>query len=111
MVSSYLYPQYWKMEMMSSLRERFGERLRDLRFERRMTQEEFYGDLLKLSPTFGGVIERGIRAPSFENLDLIASNLGITVSELFDFSVEPGTRKRVKLPRKRTRKAVAKRKA
>lgn len=97
--------------MMSSLRERFGERLRDLRFDRRMTQEEFYGDLLKLSPTFGGVIERGIRAPSFETLELIGSNLGMTISELFDFSVEPGTRKRVKLPRKRTRKAVAKKKA
>ena len=40
--------------------------------------------LLKLSPTFGGVIERGIRAPSFETLELIGSNLGMTVSELFD---------------------------
>jgi hypothetical protein len=68
-----------------------------------MTQEEFYGDLLQLSPTFGGVIERGLRAPSFETLELIASKLNLTVSGLFDFSIEPGTRKRVKLPRKRNR--------
>lgn len=86
----------------SSLRQRFGERLRDLRFKKRMTQEEFYGDLIQLSPTFGGVIERGIRAPSFETLELIAAKLDLTVSELFDFSIEPG--KGVKLPRKRRAK-------
>lgn len=93
---------------MSSLRQKFGERLRDLRFEKRMTQEEFYGDLLQLSPTFGGVIERGIRAPSFEKLELIASKLNMTVSELFDFPTVPGTRKRVKLPRRRVSRRSSK---
>lgn len=69
-----------------------------------MTQDEFYGDLLQLSPTFGGVVERGIKAPSFETLELIASKLDMTVSELLDFSEPPGTRRRVKLPRKRLKR-------
>jgi transcriptional regulator with XRE-family HTH domain len=94
------------MEIVSSLRQKFGERLRDLRLEKRMTQEEF-AELLQMSPDFVSFIERGINAPSFETLEVISSKLQITLSELFDFP-EPGTRKRVKKPRKRTRKVITK---
>jgi transcriptional regulator with XRE-family HTH domain len=96
------------MEMVSALRQRFGDRLRDLRLERRMTQDEF-AESLGVSPDFISSIERGVNAPSFETLDVMASKLGMTVSELFDFSGEPGKRKRVKLPRKRKREAASKR--
>jgi DNA-binding XRE family transcriptional regulator len=86
----------------SALRQRFGERIRDIRLERRMVQDEF-AELIGISGDHLSSIERGINAPSFEVLELIASKLNMTISELFDFSEEPGTRKRVKLPRKRTK--------
>ena len=89
--------------MVLGLRQRFGDRLRELRFERRMTQDEF-AEFMGVSQDFVSSIERGITAPSFETLELLSSKLGRSVSELFDFSEAPGTRKRVKLPRKRIRK-------
>ena len=91
----------------SVLRQRFGERIRDIRLERRMVQDEF-AEFIGISGDHLSSIERGINAPSFEVLELIASKLNMTISELFDFSDEPGMRKRVKLPRKRTRKVRAK---
>lgn len=87
---------------MSALREKFGERLRDLRFEKRMTQDEF-AEFLGISPDSVSSMERGINAPSFETLDVLSAKLERSVSELFDFSDEPGTRKRLKRPRKRNR--------
>ena len=73
-----------------------------------MTQDEF-SELLGVSPDFISFIERGINAPSFETLEIISEKLRMTTSELFAFPDEPGTRKRVKKPRKRTRKTASKR--
>jgi transcriptional regulator with XRE-family HTH domain len=70
-----------------------------------MVQDEF-AEFIGISGDHLSSIERGINAPSFEVLEVIASKLGMTISQLFDFSEEPGARKRVKLPRKRTRKAA-----
>jgi len=88
----------------STLKQQFGERLRSIRLEKRVTQDEF-AELLGVSSDFISNIERGINAPSFDVLEVIAGTLGMNVSDLFDFSEGPGTRKRVKLPRKRTRTA------
>lgn len=88
-----------------TLRQRFGERLRDIRIAKRMVQEEF-AEFVGVSPDFISSIERGISAPSFETLEVVASRLELTVSELFDFSGGSGIRKRVKLPRKRMRKGA-----
>lgn len=86
-----------------SLKQKFGERLRALRFERRMTQEEFYGELLApLTPQFGGVLERGLKSPSFDLLERIAERLQIPVMELFRFNETHEPKKPVKLPRRRT---------
>jgi DNA-binding XRE family transcriptional regulator len=93
----------------STLRQRFGERVRDIRLEKRLTQDEF-AEFLGVSSDFVSSIERGINAPSFERLELMASKLETSVSGLFDFSEEPGTRKRVKLPRRRTSNAGTKEK-
>jgi transcriptional regulator with XRE-family HTH domain len=49
-----------------------------------MSQEEF-SELLGISVDFLGLIERGINAPSFENLEVFSSQLGIPVHELFVF--------------------------
>ena len=69
---------------MSSLREKFGLRLKAIRLARRMSQEEF-AELLGISVDFLSLIERGINAPSFENIDAFSSQLKISVSELFTF--------------------------
>jgi len=51
-----------------------------------MSQEEF-AELLEISVDFLSLIERGINAPSFENLEVFSAQLGIPVSELFTFDV------------------------
>jgi transcriptional regulator with XRE-family HTH domain len=54
-----------------------------------MSQEDF-AELLEISVDFLSLIERGINAPSFENLDVFSTRLGIPVSELFTFDVGSG---------------------
>jgi transcriptional regulator with XRE-family HTH domain len=51
-----------------------------------MSQEEF-AELLEISVDFLSLIERGINAPSFENLEVFSAQLGIPVSGLFTFDV------------------------
>lgn len=53
-----------------------------------MSQEEF-AELLEISVDFLSLIERGINAPSFENLDVFAKQLGMSHAELFTFPDEP----------------------
>jgi len=67
-----------------SLREKFGQRLRVIRLARKLSQEQF-AELLGISVDFLSLIERGINAPSFENLDAFSAQLKIPVSVLFDF--------------------------
>lgn len=66
------------------LREKFGNRLRMIRSARKMSQEEF-SELLGISVDFLSLIERGINAPSFENLEVFSAQLNIPVHELFIF--------------------------
>jgi transcriptional regulator with XRE-family HTH domain len=67
-----------------SLREKFGQRIKAIRIERKMSQEQF-AELLEISVDFLSLIERGINAPSFENLDVFATQLGVPVCDLFTF--------------------------
>jgi transcriptional regulator with XRE-family HTH domain len=67
-----------------SLREKFGQRLRMIRLARKLSQEQF-AELLGISVDFLSLIERGINAPSFENLDAFSAQLKIPISVLFDF--------------------------
>ncbi len=70
---------------MATLRKKFGERLREIRLGRRMTQEQF-AEALNISVDFLSLIERGLNAPSFETLDRIAKRLKLSVAELFTFN-------------------------
>ena len=56
---------------MATLRKRFGQRLREIRVGRGMSQERF-AELLSISVDFLILIERGRNAPSFETLDRMA---------------------------------------
>lgn len=72
---------------MPSLREKFGQRLKAIRLARRLSQEQF-SELLGISVDFLSLIERGINAPSFENLDAFSVQLKMPLSVLFDFDTE-----------------------
>ena len=69
---------------MPSLRDKFGQRLKAIRLARKLSQEQF-AELLGISVDFLSLIERGINAPSFENLDAFSTQLKIPLSALFDF--------------------------
>ena len=69
---------------MPSLRRDFGHRLKALRLDRKLTQEEF-AELVGISVDFLSLIERGVNAPSFEVLEQMADRLDLKVRELFDF--------------------------
>jgi transcriptional regulator with XRE-family HTH domain len=69
---------------MPSLRRDFGLRLKAVRLNRKLTQEEF-AELVGISVDFLSLIERGINAPSFEVLEQMADRLDLQVRELFDF--------------------------
>lgn len=69
---------------MSTLRSRFGKRIRELRALKGLTQEEL-AEAVGVSTDFISLIERGQRAPSFENLEQLAEAFQVKVSELFEF--------------------------
>jgi len=70
---------------MPSLRKDFGNRLRSLRAERKLSQERF-AEHVGISVDFLSLIERGINAPSFETIERIAKKLRLPVKALFDFT-------------------------
>lgn len=69
---------------MPSRRDKFGQRIRAIRLEIKMSQEQFAA-LLDISVDFLSLIERGVNAPSFEDLDVFSKKLGSPLSELFTF--------------------------
>jgi transcriptional regulator with XRE-family HTH domain len=73
----------------ASLRKKFGQHLRLIRAERRMTQEQF-AETLEMSVDFLSLMERGVNAPSFETLERMAKRLRLPVAELFTFDRSAG---------------------
>ncbi len=69
---------------MRNILERFGEHLKELRKKENLTQQEF-ANKSGLHRNYIGMIERGERNPSLKNLELIATTLNISLSELMDF--------------------------
>ena len=69
---------------MSTLKQKFGYRLKELRRERDITQEQL-SDKTGLTIESISNIERGIFAPKFENLEKISKVLKVPVKDLFDF--------------------------
>jgi len=74
-----------KGKIQKNLRQQFGERLKQIRIERGMTQQDF-AELLGMSVDFLSLIERGINAPSFEKLEVMAHRLDVDVESLFTFA-------------------------
>lgn len=66
----------------ATLRARLGSRLRALRREQRMSQEQLAARA-GLSYKFIGEIERGVGNPTIDTLAAVSAALGVDVSELF----------------------------
>lgn len=66
---------------MSNINEVFGKRLRRLRKDSILTQDEL-AEAADISVSFLGGIERGHKSPTLETLDKLATALGISLSEL-----------------------------
>lgn len=63
--------------------QKFGKRLKTLRLNSDLTQLEL-AEILDMSPNFIGMIERGERNTTVENVFKIARALGIKPSILFE---------------------------
>ena len=68
-----------------SLNVLFGQRIRQIRNERHMSQEEFAW-MVGLHRTYLGQVERAEKNISIKNVEKIARALGMDVKDLFDFS-------------------------
>ncbi len=69
---------------MSDIKNKFGKRLRKLRRNSDITQEEL-AEKIGVSSNFISQLERGINAPSFEVLAKLAEVFQVPVRDLFDF--------------------------
>jgi transcriptional regulator with XRE-family HTH domain len=69
---------------MSELRVQFGRRLRQLRRQKDLTQEQL-ADAAGISVDMLSNIERGVNAPSFATLEKLAKGLELSIKELFAF--------------------------
>ena len=63
--------------------QKFGKRLKILRLDKELTQLEL-AEILDMSPNFIGMIERGERNTTVENVFKIARALNIKPSNLFE---------------------------
>ncbi len=63
--------------------QKFGNRLKGLRRQRDLTQLEL-AEILDMSPNFIGMIERGERNTTVENVFKIARALNVKPSNLFE---------------------------
>ena len=69
--------------MSEDVRVRLGARLRELRAERGLSQEEL-AFRCGLDRTYVSGVERGVRNPSLQSLRVIAKSLDVSLSELFE---------------------------
>ena len=69
---------------MKAIEKQFGERVRELRTNRGLSQEEL-AFKSGVHRTYLGGIERGERNPSLKNISAIAEALSVDISELFLF--------------------------
>ena len=66
----------------SKLIVRFGLRVKELRKQAGITQEKL-AEMVEVSCDYIGLIERGLRSPSFQIIERLAKSLGVRVEELF----------------------------
>lgn len=67
--------------MEESILTKFGKRVRELRIERNLTQQQL-ADISGLHKNYIGMIERGERNPSLINIEILAKSFEVNVWEL-----------------------------
>lgn len=70
--------------MNNSILDKFGLRLKALRIEKNLTQEQF-ALVCGLHKNYIGMVERGERNPSLINIEIIAKGLELSISDLMKF--------------------------
>lgn len=68
----------------SSLKRKFGEKVQELRIQRKMTQEQL-GEVLSFDRAYVSAIETGKKNVTLENIGRIAKALKVSLAELFSF--------------------------
>ena len=63
----------------------FGQRLRELRVAKKLTQETV-AELIDIQPENNSRIENGLSFPKPENIVKLSKVLGVEIAELFQFS-------------------------
>jgi transcriptional regulator with XRE-family HTH domain len=74
-----------------TLIQEFGKRIRQLRTERNLSQEEL-SFLTGFHRTYIGMVERGERNLSLSNIGVFAEVFELSLPELFDFKTKRGGR-------------------
>jgi len=69
--------------MVANIRKTFGERVRELRKAKSVSQEGL-ADAAGLHRTYIGAIERGEQNVSLDNIERIAGALGVKLAVLFE---------------------------
>lgn len=64
---------------------KFGQRIRELRKARSLSQEQL-AELTGFHRNYIGMIERGERNPALVNIEILANAFGISLSELLSFT-------------------------
>lgn len=67
--------------MEESILIKFGQRVRELRTERNLTQQQL-AEISGLHKNYVGMVERGERNPSLVNIEVFAKSFDISISEL-----------------------------
>ncbi len=67
--------------MEESILIKFGQRVRDMRTERNLTQQQL-ANISGLHKNYIGMVERGERNPSLVNIDILAKSFEVGISEL-----------------------------
>lgn len=70
--------------MNNSILDKFGLRIKALRIEKNLTQEQF-ALVCGLHKNYIGMVERGERNPSLINIEIIAKGLELSISDLMNF--------------------------
>jgi transcriptional regulator with XRE-family HTH domain len=70
--------------MNNSILDKFGLRIKALRTEKNLTQEQF-ALVCGLHKNYIGMVERGERNPSLINIEIIAKGLELSISDLMKF--------------------------
>ena len=68
----------------TNAQQKLGKKVKALRVDLRLTQEKL-GEATGLDRTYISGIERGVRNPSFRNIEKLAKALRVSISDLTDF--------------------------